>query len=137
MRPGISDELAGRLAFVTAQIVGNHDVTGGEGRHQALTDPGCEAVTIDWPVEDERGYDAVVAQSGQKGQGFPVAVRNMGREPLALRSPATSAGHVGLDPGLIYKNQSLGIKPVLMRFPPDPEPRHLRAKLLAGQQGFF
>ena len=137
MRPGISDELAGRLAFVTAQIVGNHDVAGGEGRHQALADPSREAVTVDRPVKDERGYDAVVAQSGEEGQGLPVAVRNMGREPLAPRSPAASAGHVGLDPSLIYKNQSLGIKSVLVRLPPDPEPRHLRAKPLAGHQRFF
>ena len=45
--------------------------------------------------------------------------------------------HVGLDPGLVDEDQALGIKPMLVRPPARPEPRDLRAHLLAGHQGLF
>ena len=66
MCPGLSDELAGRLALVAAEVVGNHDVAGSESWHKALADPGGEAVTVDWPVQNEGGDDAVVTQPGEE-----------------------------------------------------------------------
>ena len=55
----------------------------------------------------------------------------------ALRGPSASAGHVGFDPDFVNEDQSLGVKPVLMRLPPRTEPRHFRADLLAGHQSLF
>ena len=151
MRPGVSDELAGGLAFVAAEIVGDHDVAGGEGRHKALADPGGEAVTVDRSVEDERGYDTVVAEASEKGQSLPAPVRNMCDQSTAPRGPAAGPGHVGLHPPSagqliprinrfsrldIQKYQSLGVKPMLVQLPPGAEPRHLRAQLFAGHQRF-
>ena len=164
MRPGLSNALAGRLTFVAAEVVGNHDVAGCEGRHQALADPGGEAVTVDRPVENEWRHDAVVTQSGEEGQASafrsdqwrscldPVAMREVCCAPPAPRGPTASPCHVGLDPPSagqliprincfprldIQEYQALGVKAMLMRAPPGPEPRHLRAKLLAGHQRFF
>lgn len=137
MRARVSDELAGRLTFVAAEIVGNHDVARCQDRGEALADPGGESVSIDRPVQHEGGYDAVVAQPGEEGQCLPVAVGNMCGEPHASPGPTAGPGHIGLDPSLIYENQSLGVKPMLVRLPPGPEPRHLRAKLFAGHQRFF
>ena len=152
MRARVSDELAGRLTFVAAEIVGNHDVSRCQDRGEALADPGGESVSIDRPVQHEGGYDAVVAQPGEEGQSLPVPVRNMCDQATAPRGPAAGPGHVGLHPSSagqliprincfsrldIYENQSLGVKPRLVRLPPGPEPRHLRAKLFAGHQRFF
>ena len=137
MRARVSDELAGRLTFVAAEIVGNHDVARCQDRGEALADPGGESVSIDRPVQHEGGYDAVVAQPGEEGQSLPVPVRNMCDQATAPRGPAAGPGHVGLHPRFIYENQSLGVKPMLVRLPPGPEPRHLRAKLFSGHQRFF
>lgn len=78
-----------------------------------------------------------MAQASQDGQGLPVPVRDMRRQAFALRGPAAGSRHVGLDPGFINEDQALGIKPMLMRLPARPEPRHLRAKLLCRHQGLF
>ena len=137
MRARVADELAGGLAFVAAEIVGNHDVTGREGRDEALVDPSGEAVAADWPVEHEGGHDAVMTQPGQERQGLPVTVRDMGRQARAAQAPATGPRHVGLDPCFIQKYQTLGIKSMLVLLPALPEPRHLRAQLFAGHHGFF
>jgi len=137
MRARVADELAGRLAFVAAEVVGDHDVAGGQGRDQALVHPGGEAVAVDRPVQDEGCDDAVMAQPGQEGQCLPVTVRDMGRKPCATLAPATGPGHVGLDPSFIQKYQTLGIKSMLVLLPALPEPRHLRAQLFAGHHGFF
>ena len=151
MRARVADELAGGLAFVAAEIVGNHDVTGREGRDEALVDPSGEAVAADWPVEHEGGHDAVMTQPGQERQGLPVTVRDMGRQARAAQAPATGPRHVGLDPPSagqlipqincfsrldIQKYQTLGIKSMLVLLPALPEPRHLRAQLFAGHHGF-
>jgi len=116
---------------VAGEVVGNHDVAGCQCRHKALADPGGEAVAVDRPVENEAGDDAVVAQPCEEGQGLPVAVRDVCCEPLAPRSPTAGPGHVGLDPRFIQEYQALRVKAMLMRFPPGPEPRHLRTQLLA------
>ena len=118
MRPGLSNELAGRLTFVAAEVVGNHDVAGCEGRHEALADPGGEGVSIDRPVENEGRDDAVVTQPCEeepapdliRGQRFPMPVRDVCCEPPAPRSPTAGPGHVGLDPRFVNKDQALGVK---------------------------
>ena len=64
-------------------------------------------------------------------------VRDMRCQSLAFGGPAAGPGHVGLDPGFVDEDQSLGIEPMLVRPPSRPEPRDLRAHLLAGHQGLF
>ena len=101
MCASVSDQLSGRQAFVATEIVGDDNVAGGECRGEALLDPGGEHLAIDRPIQNEGSDDAIVAQAGQKGQGLPMPVRDVGGQSLALRGPAAGPGHVGLDPGLI------------------------------------
>ena len=137
MRPCVADQLTRGQAFVAAKVIGDDDITGRQCWGEALADPGRERIPVDRPVQHEGCNDAVVTQSGEEGQGFPVPVRDMRAKPLAARAPAARPGHVGLDPCLVDEDQSLGIKPVLVRPPARPEPCHLRAHLLTGHQRFF
>ena len=63
----IPDRIAGRLSFVTSQIVEDDDIATLESWHQALPDPCGKGDAIDGAIEDEGGNDAVAAQAGQKG----------------------------------------------------------------------
>ena len=49
---------------------------------------GSEALAVDRPIEDARGDEAVTAQSAEKGQRPPMAVRGKTPHPLALRPPS-------------------------------------------------
>jgi hypothetical protein len=64
----------------------------------------------------------------------------MGRkatQAFALRSPAIEWGHVGLDPGFIDKDQSLGIETRLKAVPALPAANDVGTGLLKGEQRFF
>jgi len=122
---------------VAAKIVENDDVARRQCRNQAALHPEREGVAIDRAIEDEGRDDPVASQPGEEGERFPMPMRNPGEQGLASGRPAPRAGHVGFHPGLIDKDEPRGIKLVLMRFPAFPEPRHLRAQLLACYQRFF
>lgn len=133
----IPDRIAGRLSFVTSQIVEDNDIAGLQSWHQALLDPCGKGNAIDGPIEDEGGNNAVATQAGQKGQRLPMTVRNFCDERLSALTPAAGARHVGLDPGFVDEDEPVRIKPMLMGLPSHPEPGHLRAVLLACHQRFF
>lgn len=118
MRARTADQFAGGQTFVAAKVVGDDHIAGHQCRGKALSDPSREGIPVDRPVQHERRDDPVVAQSGKEGQRLPVPVRNMGCQSAALRGPAAGPGHVGLDPGFVNEDQSLRVKPVLMRPPP-------------------
>ncbi len=130
MGADLADGLAGGLSFVASQVVENDHVTGFQGRRQGLLDPGGEGRPVDGAVEHEGSDDPVMAQARQKGQGFPMTVRNLGEQGFSTRAPTTQTRHVGLDPGLVDKDQAGGIKPVLMGFPAAAKPCHPRPILL-------
>jgi len=137
VRADITDRIAGRLSFVTSQIVEDDDIASLQRWHQALLDPCCEGDAIDGAIKDEGGDDAVVAQAGQESQRLPMTVGNFCNERLSALTPAAGARHIGLDPGLVDEDEPLWIKPMLMGLPSFPKPGHLRAVLLARHQRFF
>lgn len=137
MGPGLADGLAGGLSFVASQIIEDNDVTGLQGWCQGLLHPGGEGRSIDGAIEDQGSDDPVMAQARQKGQSFPMAVGNLGEQGFPTRTPTAQARHIGLDPGLVDKDQAGGIKPMLMGFPAVAQPRHSRPILLLGHQRFF
>jgi hypothetical protein len=110
MRPGIADQLALRRSFVAAEIVGNDDVAGREGRGESLVDPGGEHLAVDRPDQHEGGDDPVMAQAGQEGQGLPVTVRDMRCQTFVLRGPAAGPRPVGLDPGFTSRTFGSSMK---------------------------
>ena len=104
---------------------------------QELLDPSQEAAAVDGAVQDAGGANAIGAQTGDKRQGLPVAMRDFGDQPLAARAPAPDRRHVRLGPGLIDKDQARCINLSLVALPELPLARHVRTVLLAGVQGFF
>jgi hypothetical protein len=86
-RASRSNRSANGFVFVAAEIVHHHQITNFERGHQYPLDIDREAFAVDRAVEDPWGFDAVMAQRREKGHGFPMALRNLGFEPLASRGP--------------------------------------------------
>ncbi len=76
-------------------------------------------------------------KGGHEGHGFPVAVRNFGREPCAARRPSLEWRHVRLGPCLIDEDQALRRDPALMLHPLGAPPCDVRAIPFAGDDGFM
>lgn len=128
---------ADRAAFVRAEVIHDNDVAGAQRRSEHLFDISLETFAVDWTVEDARRIDASTAQGGHEGQGFPMAVRNLGMEPLAAPAPSPKRRHIGLGPSLVEKNETLGCKPRLKTLPYGPPASDIRTLLLARRDAFF
>jgi len=122
---------------VGAEIVHHDNVAGLQCRHENLLDVGKKGVTVDGTVEHEGRRNFVVAKRGEKGQRFPVTVRDFGDERLAAPVPAARARHVGFGPGLVDEDEASGINQGLVFFPTHAASRDVGTVLLGGVQGFF
>jgi len=122
---------------VAAEIVQHDDVALMQCWYQALFNPGQKAAAVDGAIQDARCANAIGAQTGNKGQGLPVAMRDFGDQTLPARAPAPERRHIRLGPGLIDKDQARGVNLALVALPQPPLARHVRAVLLAGVQAFF
>jgi hypothetical protein len=128
---------------VAAQVVHHHDVAWAQFGDQHLVDTGLEEFANDWPVEHHRGDHAAGAQSGDKGRGLPVPVRDGGAQTLPARGTTVDARQVGggsvdlLRSSTIDEHQMrrfevrLGVEPVA-----TPH-QDIGAVLLGGVSGFF
>ncbi len=125
------------LVFVGAKIVHDHNIAGLEGGDEDLLDIGKEGLAIDRSVQHEGCGDPVTPQRGNKRQSLPVAVRDLGNEPLAAAAPAARARHVGFGPGLIDKNEPRRIDPGLVFLPAEAAPGDVWPVLFGGEQSFF
>jgi len=132
-----ADSLADSLGLMRAEIVHDDDVARLERWHQHLLDIGTEALTVDWPVDDARRGDAVVPECGEECHRPPVAVRDLSPERGTASPPTMSAGHVGLGPGLVDKDETGRIDFRLVPLPPGAAARDVRAILLGCEHGFF
>ena len=65
------------------------------------------------------------------------AIGNRGGETLPSGSPTAQRRHIGLDPGLVEKDQTAGRDTRLMIFPATPLASDVRTFLLGGQNRFF
>lgn len=122
--------------FVTAQVVGNDDVAGPERGTEEIPDVGQKRCPIHRAIH-ERSRQAVMAQSGERGGGLPVTVRNGTDTALPLVGPAIAPRHPGAGAGFVKKHQPRGIKLALPSLPLTTRLLHVRPFLLAGVQGFF
>jgi hypothetical protein len=104
---------------------------------EELLDSAEEARAVDRPIEDAWRLDPIGAQGGDEGRRPPVAVRDLGPQPLADRGPAAQRHHIGLRPCLVDKDEAGGIKPALTLLPLRQPPRDLRPQLLGGKGAFF
>jgi len=128
---------ADRAAFMRAEVIHDNNVTGAQHRSEHLLDISLETFAVDWTVEDAGRIDASTAQGGHEGQGFPMAVRNLGMKPLAAPAPSAKRRHIGLCPGLVDKDETPGRKPCLKTFPCGAFAGDIRTVLLAGRDAFF
>lgn len=110
---------------------------GAQGWHLQLDDPGQEIDGVDRPVEHAGRDDPVASQTSHEGQRFPMTMRHLGEQTLAHGAASMRAGHVRLGPGLIDKDDALGIDLALMPAPSLAAPRDIMAILFAGVQSFF
>ena len=111
-----------------------------KGGGQFVFDVGIEARPVHRAVEHPRGDQAVCAKPGDEGLGVPVAEGGMIDEASADRGPARGLDEVGLERGLVNKDQHLQhVGHVrLARLNPDPARLgHVGPQLFAGEQRFF
>jgi hypothetical protein len=66
-----------------------------------------------------------------------VTIRHLGMQTLPDRGPAAQRCHICLCPGLIDKNQTCGVNPLLIFSPPLPMTCDLWPELLGRQNAFF
>lgn len=138
-QPGASatDRLTDGGPFVTAQIVHDDDIAGRERRHEELLDISGEALAVDRLVEHAWGVDPITAERCQEGHGAPMAIRNLGMEPLADRRPAAQRRHVGFRPSFVDEDEAGWIKQALVLLPLLASPCDLWPELFGGQHAFF
>ena len=107
---GRSDQAAQGRRLVATEIVHDDDVARLELRNENLLNVGAEAFAVDWTVEQARCSEAVTAQGAKECQRPPMTMWREAAHALAFWPPSAQWGHVGLDPGLVDKDQVSGIE---------------------------
>ena len=95
--------------LVTAEIVQDDDIARPKRRREHLLDLGAEDVAVDGAVDDQWRGEAVGAQAGNEGRGFPVPVRDRRNQPLSRRRAPIPPRHIGGGPGLVDEDQPVGV----------------------------
>lgn len=122
---------------MAAEIVHDNDVARLENRNQLLFDIGAKALAVDRSVEDTGCSQPILPQGPGECQRAPMAVRRKRSQTLAFWSPPPDGCHIGLDPGLIDEDQSVGIEVRLQGFPSLSSASNISTSLLKGEQRFF
>ena len=73
------------------EVVEDDDIARSQRRHQDLFDVGEETRTIDGPIEDGGGAEALEPQRGDHGVGLPMTAGRVIRESGAARAPAIAS----------------------------------------------
>jgi len=134
---GRSDRAMDTAPLVAAEIVEHDDVADVECRDEELDHPGEEEGSVNRTIDDTGCDDAVGAQPGQERHRRPSALRDTTDQALTARRPTVRARHIGLGPGLVDKDQALGINAFLIAPPPGALASDVWPLLLDGAQGFF
>lgn len=122
---------------MAAEIVGDDNTARFERRDQGLLNPRCKTLAIDRAVEDAGRNDAVVAQTGNEGQRFPMSVRYFVDERLTFRVPAMGAGHIGFGPGFVDKDHAPEVYLALDPAPAGSAARDVGPILFFGEERLF
>lgn len=135
--PARGDGLADAGDPMGWQIVEDDDIAALEGRRQHIADVDPERIAIHRPVEDRWRGEPRQPQACDEGHRLPVAERDGIAAALADRRPAMESGHLGVDPGLIEKDQCLRVDERLGCLPQPPPRGDVGAILLGCAQRFF
>lgn len=135
--PGGLDRALNAGDFVRAEVVGDDDVAGLQGRHQDLVDVGPEALAIDRAVEDPRGGQPRDPQRGEKGARLPAPAGGVVVDARAARRPAVAPEQIVGDPGFVQEDEMGGIPGRRRRVPRDPRGRDVRPIVFGRTDCFF
>ena len=102
-----------------------------------MFDERLEHVTVDGAVHNRRAAHPRNAQRGDQRRGSPMAVRRLVDQSLTARRPASQSSHIGLGPGLIDEDQTIGADPRLDSLPRRAAARYVGAILLRRVERLF
>jgi hypothetical protein len=122
---------------MSGKVVENQGVTLVQARTKDVLQVSREDLGINRAFHQKRGFNALVAQSGQKGGSLPVAVGDGTGATLPSGAAPVEAGHFGVQPGFVDKHQSAHIPVGLLPAPASPGRSDLRPILLGGARRFF
>ena len=134
---GRLDGLSDSQSLMARQIVHHHDVARRELGHENLVHIGVEGVSVDRAIEHQRRDHTGEPEAGDEGSGLPMAMRDAGPEPFALRRTAAQTSHVGRRPRLVDKDEADGVEIELAVKPVFPALQNIRALLLRRVRGLF
>lgn len=95
---------------MASEIVHDDNISLLEGRNQLLFDIGAKAFAVDRTIENAWGCELVAAERTEECQRPPMAVWCKASQAATFGSPTAERRHVGLDPGLIDKDQTRWIE---------------------------
>ena len=120
-----------------AEVVHDDVVAFLELRTEHLADVGCKYLHVGRALDQERGAYPVVAQGRDEGRCRPMAMGNGPYAAPTTGAPASQAGHLGVERGLVDKDQAPRIPPGLLAAPERASGRYIRPVLLGGARRFF
>ena len=80
---------------MAAEVIDHDDTARLQFGDRELLDPGGEALAVDRAVDNARGDDAIVPETGNEGQRLPMPVRHLVSQRLTLGVPAMGGLHIG------------------------------------------
>jgi hypothetical protein len=119
------------------EVVEHHDIAWSQGRDQHLFDVGEEARTIDRPIEDGGGTEALETQRGDHGVRFPVTAGRVVREPETARAPTIAPEEIRGHAALIEKDVLPHVAERLPLAPVASLSGDVGTALFVGVYGFF
>src|SRR5271157_1655763 len=90
------------------QFIHDNDIAATEGWYEALLNIREESGAVHRAIEHEWGNNPVVAQTGDKGDRFPMSVWNRCDQSLAAQAAASEPHHICAGGGLVNKHQRAG-----------------------------
>ena len=123
---------------MAGEVVHDDDVARAQFWDEHLGDIGLEGIAVDRPVEHPRRDEAAQGERRRRRSSF--SSDRAGRpilQPLAARTSAMTARHVGRGPGLVDEDEALGIEVELAVEPLLPPLQDVGAVLFARVRGLF
>jgi hypothetical protein len=106
---GGGEDLRDAADLVCAEVVGDHDVAGAQGRHEDLFEIREKAGAVDRALEDGGRGEAGHAQRGQKRTGLPAGARRVVVHPRARQTAAVAPQQIRGDAGFVEKREPLEV----------------------------
>ena len=128
---------SGNGSLHPAYFVGGDQVAWPQFGTKHLAHVSQEHVTVHRTIHQPRGAQAIVAQCCDEGGAFPVTMRHRRLAALANWRTPVKARHLGVEPGLIEKDQSSCLPNALFLPPILAGDQEVLPVLLGGAQRFF